>query len=340
MKWTVRYGAAAVLFGMSAAAQAGLLGGLFSHGGSGCCEDECCPQPVTPVVARPCEKTYTYQRELSNLKPPCCEEDCCPEPACAAPCDAGCAPCDQGVCGSHKRSRNFLKGLFGGRKKGGLCGHGGACCETGCADECGPPLECGDPCEIAKLIYTAQTACYAEDRADAVDELGEFDCRCHPEIMTVLVYSLNDADERVRSQAADEIGDLINEGRCCCSPEVVAALTCALGDCDDDVRDQAEEALEVCGYEVVEGCCQNGCCDTACGTTGGPAPAPAAAPTQAAPVPPTAPAPAAPTPPAPMDEEAAPAPAPPVDPEAYFPSRYRKQTSRQASLSNLFSLNN
>ena len=41
-----------------------------------------------------------------------------------------------------------------------------------------------------------------------MDDLGDFDCRCHPEIMTVLVYSLNDSDERVRAQAADEIGAL------------------------------------------------------------------------------------------------------------------------------------
>ncbi|MGC1275735.1 MAG: HEAT repeat domain-containing protein [Planctomycetaceae bacterium] len=354
MKWTVRYSAAAVLFGMSAAAQAGLLGGLFSHGSHG---EDCCPEACAPVVARPCEKTFTYQRECSNLQPPCCDEGCCPA-ECAAPCDAGVAPGCANECGpsgcSTKRSGcgGLLKKLFGGHKKhGGLCGHSEDCCDTGCAGECcGPPLECGDPCEIATLIYEAQTSCYAKDRSKAIDKLGDFDCRCHPEIMTVLVYSLNDSDERVRAQAADEIGDLISKGRCCCSQEVVAALTCALGDCDRNVRDQAEEALEICGYEVVEGCCQGGCGDAGCVATGNvPTPAPVTVPAKQAPVAPVpapaaapAPAPAAaPAPPAPMpmDAEAAPAPAPPEDPEAYFPSRYRKQTSTQGALSNLFSMN-
>lgn len=345
MKWTFRCGAAAALLGMSAAAQAGVLGGLFSSHSHG---DDCCPEPQKPLVARPCEQIYTYQRECSNLRPPCCEEDCCEEqcceePACAAPCDAGCnaSSC---VAGHGKNGCDLFSGLFKGlkKKRGGLCGHGPGCCEAGCAEECGPPMECGDPCEIAKLIYEAQTACYADDREDAVDELGEFDCRCHPEVMTTLLYSLNDCDEGVRSQAADEIGDILNEGRCCCSQEIVAALTCALGDCDRGVRKQAEEALEVCGYEVVEGCCENGCCDGSCTSTGGNVAAPAvpqpAAVSQPAPVPATA-APQAPAPPAPMNKEAAPAPAPPEDPEAYFPSRYRKQTSRQTSLSNLFSMN-
>ena len=46
-------------------------------------------------------------------------------------------------------------------------------------------------------------------------------------------------------------------------------------------------------------------------------------------------------PPAAQKDAAAPppAPAPPEDPEAYFPSRYRKQTSRQSGLTNLFGLN-
>lgn len=343
MKWTFRCGAAAVLLGMSAAAQAGVLGGLFSsHGKSGCCEDDCCPEPQKPIVARPCEQIYTYQRKCSDLRPPCCddpccEEQCCEDPACAAPCDAGCV--SKGCSLGHGRKGcNLFSGLFKGLKKrgGGLCSHGPGCCEAGCAEECGPPMECGDPCEIAKLIYTAQTACYAKDREDAVDDLGDFDCRCHPEVMATLLYSLNDCDEGVRAQAADEIGDLLDEGRCCCSQEIVAALTCALGDCDRGVRRQAEEALEVCGYEVVEGCCANGGCDGSCTSVGGNVTAPAV-PAQPAPVPAAA-APTAPTPPAPMSKEAAPAPAPPEDPEAYFPSRYRKQTNRQTSLSNLFSM--
>lgn len=134
------------------------------------------------------------------------------------------------------------------------------------------------------------TACYAKDRRKAIHKLGDkYDCACNPEIMCAFVYALNDADEKVRAKAADEIGDQIRKGSkgcgsCCgCTPEVIAALTCALGDCDKKVRKQAEEALELCGYEVVDGCC-NTCsttgCNNACGT--GSAPAPAAAPMPAA----------------------------------------------------------
>ncbi len=50
------------------------------------------------------------------------------------------------------------------------------------------------------------TACYAKDRRDAIDELGdEYSCVCHPEIMNAFVYALNDSDERVRAKAADEL---------------------------------------------------------------------------------------------------------------------------------------
>ncbi|MBW3541703.1 MAG: HEAT repeat domain-containing protein [Planctomycetes bacterium] len=115
------------------------------------------------------------------------------------------------------------------------------------------------------LIYKSQTACYADDREDAVDRLGDFDCDCYPEVLVALIYALNDTDEEVRAEAADELGDMIEDGRCCCNDKLVAALTCALADCDSDVRDEAEEALELCGYEIVDGCC-GGC--GACGCTG------------------------------------------------------------------------
>jgi hypothetical protein len=129
---------------------------------------------------------------------------------------------------------------------------------------------------------------------------------------------LNDADERVRKEAADEIGDMLRKNPCCCSAEVTAALTCALADCDKGVRKQAEQALKICGYEIVDGCC-NTCCNSC-------APPACAAPAGAAP--------------APAGGDAAPAPAPPEDPKAYFPSRLRqqqterpsRQTSRLASL--------
>lgn len=157
------------------------------------------------------------------------------------------------------------------------------------------------------------TACYAKDRRRAIHRLGDrYDCVCNPEIMCAFVYALNDSDERVRAKAADEIGDQIRKGNkgcgscCCCTPEVVAALTCALGDCDKSVRRQATQALELCGYDVVDGCCDTcgtatTCCHTnACGTAGATS-APAAAPA-ATPIP-------APMPPV----EAVPAPVPPEE---------------------------
>ena len=107
--------------------------------------------------------------------------------------------------------------------------------------------------------------------------------------MTAFVYALNDADERVRREAADEIGDQVRKN-CCCCPEVVAALTCALGDCDRGVVRQAEQALRLCGYDVVKGCCDNGCatagCTNGCAPAGAPAAMPASDPAAPAPVPP------------------------------------------------------
>jgi hypothetical protein len=111
--------------------------------------------------------------------------------------------------------------------------------------------------------------------------------------MTAFVYALNDADERVRREAADEIGDQVRKN-CCCCPEVTAALTCALGDCDRGVVRQAEQALRLCGYDVVKGCCDKGCttagcstgCSNGCAPAGGPAVAPINDNAAPAPVPP------------------------------------------------------
>ena len=114
--------------------------------------------------------------------------------------------------------------------------------------------------------------------------------------MTAFVYGLNDADERVRRTAADKIGDQIRANSCCC-PEIVAALTCALADCDRGVRRQAEQALRLCGYDIVDGNCGTSCCSTgspACGA-GGCAPVGGAAPSVAPAVEPAAPAPVPPT---------------------------------------------
>ena len=210
-------------------------------------------------------------------------------------------------------------------KLGGGCCNKTDCCQQPCCEQ--PCCE-GDPCEIAKLIYISQTACYADDREDAIDELGDYDaCKCHPAIMVAFLYALNDADEEVRAEAADEIGDQIKERCCCCTPEIIAALTCALGDCDSNVVGQAEEALEACGYEIVDGCC-NTCCNTCntCGTASVQGTPVQGAPVESAPyvAPQAAP------------QQIAPTPAPPEEPKAYFPSRTKKKNS----LAGLFGLLN
>ncbi|MBI1347403.1 hypothetical protein GC163_14085 [bacterium] len=169
------------------------------------------------------------------------------------------------------------------------CAAPAACTPASCAAPCETRCCNADPCEVATLIYQSQTACYAKDRRSAIHKLGDkFDCICNPEIMTAFIVGLNDCDERVRRKAADEIGDQIRKN-CCCCPEVVAALTCALADCDKHVVKQATEALELCGYEVVDGCCDPcaaTCTTGACGSNGcAPAAAPMA-PAAPAPVPP------------------------------------------------------
>jgi len=215
------------------------------------------------------------------------------------------------------------------------CGYEGAtkCCNA-------------DPNEIAHWIYTSQTACYAKQRAKAVSRLGRhYDCQCNPEIMTALIYALNDCDERVRRQAADKIGDQLKKNPCCCNSQVVAALTAALADCDKRVRREAEKALCICGYDVQDApstCAHAGLCGAgpACGVAGSlPIAAPEApAGEEIAP------------PPAPEGGEAAPAPAPAPaptatpaseknEPEAYFPSRLKgQQTKKKNGLFNLFGL--
>ena len=173
------------------------------------------------------------------------------------------------------------------------------------------------------------TACHASDRRRALDKLGrKYDCCCNPEIMNAFVYGLNDTDERVRREAADEIGDQVRRNKCCCSPCVVSALTCALADCDRSVRRQAEQALRNCGYEIVDGCCDGctdaGCCSTGCATGACGTATPVAAPAEV-----QQPTPAA---------EAAPAPAPPAEPQAFFPSKLHKQTKSKSSLAGLFGM--
>ncbi|MGH7200587.1 MAG: HEAT repeat domain-containing protein [Planctomycetaceae bacterium] len=128
-------------------------------------------------------------------------------------------------------------------------------CELPAPPPCAPGCY-NKRCELAGLFYTVMTDCHAKHRRHAVDDIGdEYNCRCNPEILLALVYALNDTDHAVRREAADSLGDQMDDNRCCCCKEIVLALKCALGDCDPGVRKQAEEALEACGYCIVDGCC-------------------------------------------------------------------------------------
>lgn len=311
MKWFRFASAVVATLGLSTAAHAGLLDLFGNHGSSKSCGCAPCSQPqcCKPTIKRPCCPTvHTYQRKISDKKPPCCNmgcapkgccpkaakcaapaASCCPKATCAAPAAkcaapaANCCPKPMPSCAAPaakcaapapkcaapaakcaapapscaapaaKCCAPMAKGCAPMGK--GCCQNKGGCC---------PQKKCcnADPCEVAKLIYQSQTACYAKDRRAAIHKLGDnYDCQCNPEIMVAFIYALNDADERVRWKAADEIGDQLRNNPCCCSKQVIAALTAALGDCDKGVRHQAEEGLEACGYEVVDGCCDGVSCD-------------------------------------------------------------------------------
>lgn len=263
-----------------------------------------CAAPA-PAVCAPAAAPACAAPAPAVCAPACAAPAAC-APACAAPAPTSCAT----GCG-YSNSRHG--GLFANlrQKKHGWFRHGGTNCAStcapvanscaapaACAPTCAAPAQCcnADPCEIAQLIYVSQTACYAKDRRRAIHRLGDrYDCVCNPEIMHAFIYALNDTDERVREKAADEIGDQLRR-HCCCTPEVVAGLTHALGDCDRGVVRQSKQALELCGYEVVNGDCGPSCtasCAPAGCVNGGFAPgvqsAPAPAPEQIpAPVPPAA----------------------------------------------------
>jgi hypothetical protein len=312
---------------------------------TGCC-DPCdggakacdCAAPATevsccrPTIVRPCERTYTYQRQVSCLKPPCCDDGCGNGRGCCRRgkgCGAGCGTACGDSCGNGCCKRNR-------RNKG--------CCDNACDTAGDACSNCGDEscdgcddnsCAIAKLIYESQTACYAKCRRNAIRSLAKFDCVCNPEIMSAFVYGLNDADERVRQASAEAIATQLRKNPCCCSTCVVNALTTATADCDKGVRRAAEKALCVCGYDVIEpaceetACCEenacgNACanaCATGCATT--PAAAPAAAPAEDAPVP---------------------APAPPEEPKAFYqkpvPQPSARPVSHKKGLRGLFGMAN
>lgn len=211
--------------------QAGLL--EFRGGLKSCeCAESCQPLSCKPSVARPCRTTiYSHQRKCSNVKPACAATGCT-SVSCCAPLSC----CEQSS----------------------SCSPFASCSVSGCGDSCsGEEWGCaGDCCEIAKLIQESKTGCYATHRRDAIHRLGDrYDCVCYPQVMNAFIYALNDSDERVRSKAADEIGDQIRRNRCICGSPVIQALQCALADCDRSVRRQAEEALKLSGYEIVDGRC-------------------------------------------------------------------------------------
>lgn len=289
MKWLRLLAVVAATIGSNTVAQAGITETLGL--GDGCCKScgtapSCQPQCCQPTITRPCENTvHTYQRKISTLKPPCCNK-------CNAP-KKCCSPCGN-------KSASYSPAPIQAVSSSNSCCQPKSCCpqkKTCCPKQnCCKKQCCADPCEIAELIYQSQTACYARQRRRALDKIGDkFDCTCNPEIMDALVYGLNDADEKVRAEAADEIGDQIRKsGQCCCKDKVTAALKAALADCDWRVRRQATEALEACGYCVVDGCCPKPCCKkSSCGgcSAGKPGLAPAPDPAggkAAAPAPPEA----------------------------------------------------
>lgn len=336
------------VFGLGGYAQAGLLDHLFGHRGGGRCDgcdaSKCCdcaptcePQCCKPVIIRPQPNVYTYQRQISCLKPPACHDPCCDPCAGVAHCGpAACAPacapqacCPSAMCPVGERYPCAAAPCAPAQAAccpTGPCCPTGACCPEGCCE-----YNYAEACEVAQLIYKAQTAPKAKDREKAIDKLGDYDARCYPEIMATLLYSLNDASGEVREEAADEIGDLLDKYPCLCSQCVVDHLTCALADPCKDVRKQAEEALKICGYDIVDACdIDDVCCEVGC-IAGYGACAPGCAPGGYSP---------AAQPAAPMNGEGqAPAPAPPQDTKAYFPRTLPQGAppARKFSLSRLFS---
>ncbi|MGE5193484.1 MAG: HEAT repeat domain-containing protein [Deltaproteobacteria bacterium] len=356
MKWTKLYGAVVAMLGMVGSANAGAIV-LTSHSCCGAekscgCAPSCQPQCCRPVICKPqCPKIYNYQRTAACCKPSCCNAApccapkcgpaavscaapaaCAPAPACAAPAPvtcaapAACAPAAAPACAAPAPVSCAAPAACAPAPVScaAPCGPAQAkCCDTGCGKN-----NCcnADPCEVAHWIYESQTACHAKERRKALKKLGKYDCVCNPEIMCAFIYGLNDTDERVRKQAANQIRKQTKRNPCCCNDKVVAALTCALADCDKKVVKAACKALRQCGYDVQD-CCNQGCggCCTQAASCGAPVH--------------TESAPAAPA----EGGEAAPAPAPApasAEPEAYFPSRLKNQQTkaRKSHLSNLFGL--
>lgn len=263
MKWTSLLGAALTLFSAIDSTNAGIVSPCGAGKSSGCAESYQ-PDRCLPTIVRPSTSTiYNYQRRNSFLKASCsaptsicAPASCCAPAICCAPVgQAGCAntccaPCENTCCAPTE------------------CGQGTYCVPVQ-ESSCTVPSECfvsGDACaegggcgtascpEIATLIHKSKTECYATARRSAIHKLGDrYDCCDHPEIMSAFIYALNDSDERVRAEAADEIGDQVRRNRCICGMPVIRALRCSLADCDRNVRRQAEQALKASGYAITSG---------------------------------------------------------------------------------------
>lgn len=228
-----------------------------------------------------------WQKKTDHCTAPCvdecCNSDCCYD---------DCTECCQDSCTDPLRPMLFSGRLFSGSGHwlSRICGE--ECCEVDlcCDDSCCDLISCPDQCcedgccsyveivrrdrtkWLAEWIYRYETSCSTLDRCRAIHRIGtDFSCECYPEVMCVLIHALRDCEDRVRVEAADEIGDQLRKSRCCCNSHLISALCCALHDCNWRVRREAAQALRLCGYSVpyrdgkycVDGCL-DGCCDGCC----------------------------------------------------------------------------
>ena len=99
-----------------------------------------------------------------------------------------------------------------------------------------PPIEDEKEDDLYQLIEEALHASDPDDRAYAVEELGDWDPT--PEVLTVCLAALNDPEEEVREEAVLALETLED-------PSAIPALErVAREDPSEDVRDAAVEALE------------------------------------------------------------------------------------------------
>ncbi len=309
---------------------------LFGCGPKKSCDKGCgsrCVKPCAAKCAPAADPGCAAPAKCAPVADPGCAAPakCAPvaDPGCAAP--AKCAKVADPGCAAPARCAKVADPGCAAPAPAKACDAGATkatrCCVSNAA-------------EVAQLIYESQTGCYARNRRRALIKLGRFECACNPEIMCAFAHALNDCDENVRKEAAQQIHKQTRKNTCCCSQTVVAALTNALADCDRGVRRAAERALESCGYEV-KNCHESKCCPpanrcVAAATNCAPSAAPTTAPAASPYAPPATEA--APAVDAPADETLAPAPAE-AEPAAYFPSRLKTQNkAKKSGLANLFGL--